>query len=234
MLYNVVDTVSTLIPAASALAGVLLAQLWNWWREKTDRETEISKLLWDERRKSIFNFLKALNIAKDETRTLLFAELPGDVLKVKDREIEHFWSEAFESYLEVSLLLPGYPERLVWCTLQDAYIWRRKSIQQGKSAGSTESHYQSLIEQVRPWLEVAANQKRLNKLADSPPLLLTLADRLDEVGYELSMLGDYRASSYNTKEAIELRRRLAQRSSSNTAALIKSLDTPGIVLRSLS
>src|SRR6185437_3928568 len=234
MLYNVVDTVSTLIPAASALAGVLLAQLWNWWREKTDRETEISKLLWDERRKSIFNFLKALNIAKDETRTLLFAELPGDVLKVKDREIEHFWSETFESYLEVSLLLPGYPERLVWCTLQDAYIWRRKSIQQGKSAGSTESHYQSLIEQVRPWLEVAANQKRLNKLADSPPLLLTLADRLDEVGYELSMLGDYRASSYNTKEAIELRRRLAQRSSSNTAALIKSLDTPGIVLRSLS
>lgn len=77
------DTISVLIPAASALAGVLLAQVWNAWREKSGREQEISKLLWDERRKSIFNFLKALNIAKDETRALLFTELSDDSLKKK-------------------------------------------------------------------------------------------------------------------------------------------------------
>jgi hypothetical protein len=220
-------TLSTIIPAASALAGVLLAQLWNAWQEKSGHEREVSKLLWSERRGSIFKFLKALNIAKDETRAILFAGLPAGELKVKDRESERYWSEAFESYLEVSLLLPGYPERLAWCTLQDAYIWRRKSVREGESAGSTESHYESLVEQMRPWLEITAKQKRLNKLANSTPLMLGLADRLDVIGYELAVLGDYRASSYNTKEAIELRRRLAERSPANMVALIRSLDTLG-------
>ncbi len=168
-----------------------------------------------------------MNIAKDETRKILFAELSIELRLAKDRESERYWSEAYESYLEVSLLLPGYPERLAWCTLQAAYIWRRKSIRLGESVHSTESRYQSLTERLSPWLEITAKQRQLNKLANSSPLMLYLADRLDEIGYELAQVEDYNASLHNVNEAIELRRRLARRDPVNIAALVRSLDTLG-------
>ncbi len=218
---------ATIVPAAAALAGVFLAQAWNAWQEKSRHEHEVSKQLWSERSRSIFQFLKALNAAKDETRSILFAEFPVDVRRVRDRESEPYWSNAYEAYLEVCLLLPGYPERLTWCTLQTAYIWRRQSIRRGKSVSSTDSHYESMIEQLRPWLEITAKQRRLNRLANSSPLMLYLADRLDKIGYDLCQVEDYNASQYNLREAVKLRRRLAQRDSVNTAALIRSLDTLG-------
>lgn len=138
---------ATVIPAAAALAGVFVAQLWNAWQERSRHEHEVSKLLWSERSRSVFQFLRTLNTAKDETRKILFANHPADVLIVKDREIEHFWSAAYEAYLEVSLLLPGYPDRLTWCTLQSAYIWRRQSIRKGESVHGSDSRYETLTEQ---------------------------------------------------------------------------------------
>jgi len=218
---------TTVIPAAAALAGVFVAQLWNALQEKSRHEHEVSKLLWSERSRSIFQFLRTLNTAKDETRRILFEKHPADVLVAEDRKIEHFWSAAYEAYLEVSLLLPGYPERLAWCTLQSAYIWRRKSILQGESVHGSDSRYETLTEQIRPWLEVTAKQRRLNKLANSPRLMLSLADRLDEIGYELAEAGDYRASFVNVKEAIELRRRLARKDAVYNVSLVRSLDTLG-------
>ena len=224
---------ATIIPAAAALAGVFLAQLLNAWQEKSRYEHEVSKQLWSERSKSIFQFLKALNAAKDETRKILFSEFPSGERRAKDRESEPFWANAYEAYLEVCILLPGYPERLTWCTLQAAYIWRRQSIRRGKSVSSTDSHYESMIEQLRPWLEITANHRQLDKLANSSPLMLYLADRLDEIGYQLAQVEDYSSSRHNLKEAIELRRRLAQRDAANTAALIRSLDTMGTDLMHL-
>ena len=218
---------ATVIPAAAALAGVFVAQLWNAWQEKSRHEHEVSKLLWSERSRSIFQFLRTLNTAKDETRKILFAKHPADVLIAKDREIEHFWSAAYEAYLEVSLLLPGYPDRLAWCTLQSAYIWRRKSIRKGESVHGSDSRYETLTEQLRPWLEITAKQRRLKKLANSPHLMLSLADRLDEIGYELAEAGDYRASFVNVNEAIDLRRRLARKDAAYNASLVRSLDTLG-------
>lgn len=157
----------------------------------------------------------------------MFAEYPIDELKAKDRESEPYWSNAYEAYLEVCLLLPGYPERLAWCTLQSAYIWRRQSIRLGKSAGSVESRYESFIEQLRPWLEITAKQRQLNKLANSSSHMLYLADRLDEIGYKLAQVEDFSASRHNLKEAVGLRRKLAQRDPANTSALIRSLDILG-------
>lgn len=220
-------TLATIIPAAAALAGVFLAQLWSAWQDRSRYDREVSKQLWSERSESIFQFLKALNTAKDETRKILFTDFPIDKLMVKDRESEPYWSNAYEAYLEVCLLLPGYPERLAWCTLQNAYIWRRQSIRLGKSVGSVESHYESFIEQLRPWLEITAKQRQLNKLANSSPHMLYLADRLDEIGYELAQVEDYSASRHNLREAVELRRRLAQRDPVNAAALFRSLDILG-------
>jgi len=220
-------TLATVIPAAAALAGVFVAQLWNAWQERSRHEHEVSKLLWSERSRSIFQFLRTLNTAKDETRKILFAKHPADSLIAKDREIEHFWSAAYEAYLEVSLLLPGYPDRLAWCTLQSAYIWRRKSISKGESVHGSDSRYETLTEELRPWLEITAKQRRLKKLANSPRLMLSLADRLDEIGYELAEAGDYRASFVNVNEAIDLRRRLAGKDAAYNASLVRSLDTLG-------
>jgi tetratricopeptide (TPR) repeat protein len=220
-------TVTTIIPAAAALAGVFLAQLWSAWQDRFRYDREVSKQLWSERSKSIFQFLKALNVAKDDTRKILFAGYPVDKLKAKDRESEPYWSNAYEAYLEICLLLPGYPERLAWCTLQAAYIWRRQSIRLGKSVGSVESHYESFIEQLRPWLQITAKQRRLNRLANSSSRMLYLADRLDEIGYELAQVEDYSASRHNLREAVELRRKLARRDPASTVALVRSLDILG-------
>ena len=79
------------------------------------------------------------------------------------------------------------------------------------NAHGSDSRYETLTEQLRPWLEITAKQRQLNKLANSPRLMLSLADRLDEIGYELAGAGDYRASFVNVNEAIDLRRRLAHK-----------------------
>lgn len=63
--------------------------------------------------------------------------------------------------------------------------------------------------------------------------MLSLADRFDEIGYELAGAGDYRASFTNVNEAIELRRRLARKDAAYNASLIRSLDTLGADLAHL-
>jgi hypothetical protein len=141
------------IPAVAALAGVVLAQAWNTWRERVRQRDQIRQLLWVERKESLIRFLIALNQALDVTRKIVLTSVDGEEVKARDRESEEHWAAAFERYMECCIYFPNEAVELVWNQLQAAYAWRRESIASGREQQAPA--HEDLIFKVRPLLQLS-------------------------------------------------------------------------------
>ena len=120
------NLVSAGLPAIAALLGVSLTLAFNARQERARQRADMNKALWDARRVATSKFIVAVNQAADSTRAAKAKGLNPEEAKELDKEGP--WSEAYERYLEIALLLPPEGDKLCWQYLQDAYAWRRKHI----------------------------------------------------------------------------------------------------------
>ncbi|MCZ2807607.1 hypothetical protein O2W18_21080 [Modestobacter sp. VKM Ac-2983] len=180
-----VDVPSSVIPAAAALAGVVLTQAWNTWHSRAQRRNEALHKLWNERRLSLHRFIVALNQALDSTRAAILGSRGSSKrAKLEDDSREEKWAHAYELYIELEIIFPQAAARRVWDHLQDAYEWRRKAIAAVDHHGAPRHH--QLIDDLRPWLTFP-EQDRLPSRSGSrsvpePPqkAIETVFKRVDE------------------------------------------------------
>jgi hypothetical protein len=81
------------IPAVAALAGVVLAQVWNTQQERVRQRDQIRQVIWVERKTSLIQFLIALNQALDVTRDIVLTSVNDEEVKARDRKSEKYWPQ---------------------------------------------------------------------------------------------------------------------------------------------
>ncbi|GAB7045798.1 hypothetical protein [Catenuloplanes indicus] len=141
-----------LIPAAAALAGVVLTQAWNTWLTRRQRRLEVHHTLWNERRATLHRFLTLLNQALDSTRAAVREGDAPEQRRLADDRREDRWAAAFESYLEIAIVFPEEATNRAWKHLQGAYSWRRAAIEAGDAVRAP--RHEDLITALKPWLSL--------------------------------------------------------------------------------
>lgn len=154
------DIASLVVPAAAALTGVTLSQIWTGLQARArSREQERQRGL-EERRSTVLQYLIAMNRAVDSTRDRIRetnkeradgerrepSADPNDL----DRDNDHRWAAAFEAFLAVELVLPLPARDRAKRHIEDTFAWRQRCLRNA-DAEPAPAH-QELIEQLAPWL----------------------------------------------------------------------------------
>ena len=153
------DLASLIVPAASALAGVLSSQAWLAWHEKVKWVRQTRHRTVEDRRAALSHLLVAINRAVDETRTHvsnLSVESPPTSLS---REYHMRWNEAYERRLQLSLVLPAEARAIVLYHVRSAFEWREQAVKQAATVGPPIS--EDLIELLQPWITYQEDGKEV-------------------------------------------------------------------------
>ena len=153
------DLASLIVPAASALVGVIASQAWTAWHEKIRWARQTQQRTFEERRLALSRFLVALNRAIDETRHQMAEVSVGSIdVGALPREYHLRWSEAYERQLELALLLPEQARLIVKEHLDRAFGWRKKALTCAAAIGAPVNEH--LVELLQDWLNYADLDKK--------------------------------------------------------------------------
>jgi hypothetical protein len=172
------DLASLIVPAAAALAGVVLSQLMTRHFESSNFRNHLHEQAVADRRTAVLGYLVAINQAigytRDHMKELMrsgnakefvvdlgpldqFADHPERYPELKiddsaagDRDNDLWWAAAFDAFLAVELILPQPALDTARNHLDDAFAWRRRCFRRGKL--ESEPSHRALIESLGPWI----------------------------------------------------------------------------------
>ncbi|GIF51452.1 hypothetical protein DFJ67_7345 [Asanoa ferruginea] len=148
------DLAALIVPAVSALLGVVTSQVWTSRQARTERVERNEQRLMIDRRQALARFLVALNRAIDETRNRVRTGNDADPRAGRD----FGWADAYERKLELLLLLPEDGRVMVDDHIARAYRWRDAALATSDLDGVPVN--EDLIQQLQIWTVYAGLGRR--------------------------------------------------------------------------
>jgi FtsZ-interacting cell division protein ZipA len=144
------DWASLVVPAASALAGVAVTQMWTSRNEERRWQREERKTVYESRRTAVAQYILAHNSAIDATRELVRTanDAPEHASRLADYHLK--WHETYERQLELLLLLPRQARTAVESQVAAAFAWRERAL--SAHAAIDPPRNEALIEELHPWM----------------------------------------------------------------------------------